>query len=131
VKVYVVDDDESVRHAIVRLLRSAGIVAQGFASAEEFLEADVPEKDSCLVSDIRLPGISGVDLKEEMDKRGNAMPVIFITGHDAEEMRRRARMPGVVAYFRKPVDAQALLDAIGFIEDGGPNDRRSRKSGVA
>ena len=114
VKVSVVDDDESVRYAIVRLLQSAGIVAHGFASAEAFLEADISAEDSCLVADIRLPGMSGVDLKEEMDKRGKAMPVIFITGYDEEGMRRRARMPGVVGYFRKPVDAQALLDAIAF-----------------
>ncbi len=119
-KVYVVDDDESVRLAILRLLKSAGILGQGFASAEEFLEADAPREGACMVADIRLPGMSGLDLKVEMDKTGIAIPVIFITGHDGEGMRRRAKMPGVAAYFRKPVDAQALLDAIAFIQNGMP-----------
>lgn len=119
-KVYVVDDDESVRRAIVRLLKSAGIAAQSFASAEEFLEADVPTGDACMVADVRLTGMSGLDLKEEMDKRGNAIPVIFITGHDAEGVRQQAKTLGAAAYFRKPVDAQALLDAISFIGHGMP-----------
>lgn len=118
--VYVVDDDESVRVAIMRLLKSARIAAQSFASAEEFLAADIDAKDSCVVADYWLSGMSGLDLKEEMGRRGDATPMILITGHDSEETRARSKNLGIAAYFRKPVDAQALLDAIAFTQEDKP-----------
>jgi FixJ family two-component response regulator len=110
--VYVVDDDESVRRALRRLLHSWGLRARTFASATEFLDSGSREEDACLIADIRMPGLGGLDLHRELLAKGSTIPVIFITAFDTAETREQAKALGAAGYFRKPVDDQALLDAI-------------------
>jgi FixJ family two-component response regulator len=110
--VYVVDDDASVCNALRRLLKSANYRVQTYGSAEEFRLADFKSNPGCLVLDIRLPGISGFELQEELQATGVRMPVIFITGHDRAGMEEQAMMLGATAYLRKPFDEEALLGAI-------------------
>jgi FixJ family two-component response regulator len=116
--VYVVDDDESVRRAIARLIRSAGIDVRVFASGEEFLEAAPPVEKACLVLDVRMPGMSGLELHQKLREQGLDIPVIFVTAYDSEEVRTQARIGGASACFRKPVDDSALLDAIAWAVSG-------------
>ena len=111
-KVYVIDDDESVRRAFGRLLRSASLDAETFSSAEEFLSSAKQDKNACILIDIRMPGLSGFDLQEKLTSEGIRIPVIAISAHDDEETREHARELGAVSFYRKPVDDQALLDAI-------------------
>ena len=110
--VYVVDDDESIRRALKRLLRSAGYHAVTFNSAEEFMEAASWREEGCLVLDIRLPGMTGLDLQEKLAASGAKYPVIFMTAHDNPQWRDRAKKAGAVAYLRKPFEEESLLDAI-------------------
>jgi len=109
---YLVDDDASVLKAMNRLFRAAGYVAETFASAEAFLKSPFQLKNAVLIVDIHMPGLSGLDLQLELTRDGIDIPVIFITAHDNAETREKARRAGAAAYFRKPVDARALLDAI-------------------
>ena len=109
---YVVDDDESVRRALKRLLRSAGLEVVTFASARDFLDSDYRRENVCLIVDIQMPGLSGLDLKRELLKAGSAIPVIFITAFDNAKVRKQARQLQAAGYFRKPVDDRALLDAV-------------------
>ena len=111
--VYIVDDDESFRAALERLMRSAGLTAQTFASAQEFLDSDIScDDDSCLITDVQMPGKTGLELQRELRETGKEFPVIFVTAHDTDEARSQTKKAGAVGYFRKPVDDQALLDAI-------------------
>jgi len=112
--VYMVDDDASVCNAVRRLLKSAQYRVLTFASAEEFRHADFESSPGCLLLDIRLPGISGFELQEELLASDVRMPVIFITGHDRAGMEERAMRLGATAYLRKPFDDEALLGAIGI-----------------
>jgi len=112
--VFVVDDDPSVLKAVDRLLRSAGLSVRTFDSPEACLAAGLPGCDSCLVVDYRMPGMTGFDLVRELRRRGADPPFIVISAHDDAEARRQARELGAAAYFRKPVDGQALLDAIAW-----------------
>ena len=110
--VYIVDDDASVRRALTRLLRSAGLEAAAFDSAEAFLQAGRQEQPGCLVLDVRLAGMTGLELLDQLTAAGIALPVIIITAHDDAQVRTRAARAGVVAYLRKPFDDHALLAAI-------------------
>ncbi len=110
--IYVVDDDASVCNAVRRLLRSAQYRVHTFGSAEEFRRADFKSCPGCLLLDIKLPGISGFDLQQELLASGVRMPVIFITGHDRAGMEEQAMKLGATAYLRKPFDEEALLGAI-------------------
>ncbi len=110
--VYIVDDDEPLCRAVCRLLRSAQYRVRTFASAEEFRQVDFRSLRGCLLLDIRLPGISGFELQEELLAKGMRMPVIFITGHDHAGMEKRARAMGGRDYLRKPFDDKVLLEAI-------------------
>jgi FixJ family two-component response regulator len=110
--VYIVDDDDSVRKAIKRLIRSAGMEAQAFASGDDFLKFRFRDQNACMVSDVRMPGMSGLEVNQKLVERGFKLPVIFITGFDDSKTRSQARETGAFGYFRKPVDDQALLDAI-------------------
>jgi FixJ family two-component response regulator len=110
--VYIVDDDDSVRGAIKRLIRSAGMEAQTFASGGDFLKSKFRDQKTCMVADVRMPGMSGLELYQKMVERGFKLPVIFITGFDTAEIRSQAKKSGAFGYFLKPVDDQALLDAI-------------------
>ena len=112
ITVYVVDDDASVRRALKRLLISVGYYALTFASAEAFLEFAPEAGDGCLVLDIRLPGMTGFDLREKLVSRGTQYPVIIMTAYDNPRWRERAEKAGVIAYLRKPFGEQSLLDAI-------------------
>jgi len=110
--VYIVDDDDEVLRAIKRLLRSAGLKAQTFASGDDFLKSKFRDQNACMIADIRMPGMSGLELYQELLGKGFKLPVIFITGFDDAKARSQAKSFGAIGYFRKPVDDQALLDAI-------------------
>jgi len=117
--IYVADDDESIRRALKRLLRSVGHRAVTFESAEAFMDS-VPEGgEGCLVLDIHLPGMTGLDLHEKLSAEGAQYPVIFMTAHDNPQWRQRAKEVGAVAYLRKPFDEQSLLDAIQLARSKG------------
>lgn len=112
--VYIIDDDTSVRTALERLLISAGIRSQTFASADEFLKAGTPSEGSCVITDVKMHGMTGPELQRKVRESGAHVSFIFVTAYDTEEVRSQAKKDGAVAYFRKPVDDQALLDAIGW-----------------
>ena len=110
--VWVIDDDESVRKALSRLIQSVGLDVQTFPSAQAFLAEDLQEGASCLVLDVRMPGLSGLDLLEELRQAGLETPVIFITGHGDVPLSVRAMKAGAVDFLEKPFNDQQLLDAI-------------------
>lgn len=110
--VYVLDDDRSVREAIESLIRSVGMTVKTFASAQEFKSISRPNVPSCLVLDVRMPGLSGLDLQRELVDGGMRIPVIFITGHGDIPMSVRAMKAGAVEFLTKPFRDQDLLDAI-------------------
>jgi FixJ family two-component response regulator len=110
--VFVVDDDPSVRRAIQRLVESVGLQVQLFGSAQEFLRSKRPNASSCLVLDIRLPGISGLDFQRELADANIHIPIIFITAHADIPMTVRAMKAGAVEFLTKPFRDQDLLDAI-------------------
>jgi FixJ family two-component response regulator len=112
ITVYIVDDDESMRKALKRLLKAAGYDALAFASAEDFLDSTSGRGGGCLVLDIRLPGITGLDLQEKLASGGAKYAVIFMTAHDNPQWQERARKAGAVAYLKKPFNEHSLLDAI-------------------
>lgn len=111
-KVYVVDDSPSVRRAMSRLLKSVGMQVEVFSSAGEFLEHDLPDAPTCVVLDIRMPRISGLDLQRELANRGLDVPIIFITGHGDINMAVKAMKDGAVDFLPKPVNDQDLISAI-------------------
>lgn len=110
--VYVIDDDQSVRDSLEDLLASVGLQAMVFSSAAEFLRAKRPDAPACIVLDIRMPGMSGLDFQDEMIRMGLKVPVIFITGHGDIQMSVRAMKAGAVEFLTKPFRDQDLLDAI-------------------
>jgi FixJ family two-component response regulator len=110
--IVVVDDDEAIRIAAESLIRSLGFRARTFASAEEFLSADILDKTSCLISDVYMPGISGLDLPDVLLARGQRMPIIFITAYLEERIEKRAQAVGAAGLFVKPFDGQRLADCI-------------------
>ena len=112
--IYVIDDDESVRKAFKRLLRSVNLEVETFASAEDFLKSQKPNKNSCIIIDIRMPGLTGFDLQRKLNDQEIRIPVIVISASDDAQIREQARELGAVAFFRKPIDDQALLDAISW-----------------
>lgn len=111
-KIYLIDDDASVRRALGRVMAVARLEWESYDSAEAFLASAKPESFGCIVADMTLSGMSGLDLKAILDARGVQLPFILLTAHDTEETRNAARSAGAAAYFRKPVDIEALLDAI-------------------
>ena len=110
--VFIIDDDEGVRDAIQELLNSVGLRAQCYATAEEFLCSKRPDGPSCLVLDVRLPGISGLDFQRELDSVGLMLPIIFITAHADIPMTVKAMKLGAVEFLTKPFREQDLLDAV-------------------
>jgi FixJ family two-component response regulator len=121
--VFVVDDDRSVRDGLRRLITSVGLAAEVFPSAQAFLRARRPDAPGCLVLDVRLPGLSGLDLQRELADSDAALPIIFLTGHGDIPMSVRAMKAGAVEFLTKPFREQDLLDAIrGAIE----RDRAAR-----
>jgi len=122
--VFVIDDDASMRDAVSRLLNAVGLTVQTFASAREFLAGRLPDVPGCVVLDVRLPGLSGLDLQREMVERGIHIPVIFITGHGDIPMSVQAMKAGAVEFLTKPFRDQDLLDAVRL---GIQLDRQGRK----
>jgi FixJ family two-component response regulator len=110
--VFVVDDDPAVRKALQRLFRSAGLQVETFAEAREFLAARRPDTPCCLVQDLRLPGISGLDLQEKLAAAHLDLPIIFLTGFGTVPESVRAMKGGAVEFLEKPVDKQTLLAAV-------------------
>lgn len=110
--VFVVDDDETVRKSLESLLRSAGLNVETFASAQEFLAVPRAAAPGCLVLDVRLPGLSGLELQERMAEAGVEIPIVFITGHGDIPMSVRAMKAGAVEFLTKPFSDQDLLDAV-------------------
>jgi FixJ family two-component response regulator len=110
--VFVVDDDLSVRRSTERLIRSAGLKVQTFTSAREFLKNPRPEGPACLVLDVRMPGLSGMDLQSELTQSGIHIPIIFITAHGDIPMSVRAMKAGAVEFLTKPFRSRSLLDAV-------------------
>jgi FixJ family two-component response regulator len=110
--VFVIDDDEAVRDALKRLLGSVGLTAETYASASEFLHSRRPDISSCLVLDVRLPGLSGLDFQSELAKQHIHLPIIFLTGHGDVPMSVKAMKAGAVEFLIKPFREQDLLDAV-------------------
>src|SRR6202047_50722 len=125
--VFVIDDDTSTRETLSSLIRSVGLRVQHFASAEEFLRCKRPDTDSCLVLDIRLRGMSGLDFQRKLADRGISIPIIFITGHGDIQMSVRAMKAGAVEFLTKPFRDQELLDAIHAAIE---RDRERRREAV-
>ena len=111
--VSVVDDDESVRESLPDLLREFGFAAEAFSSAEAFLASDVVSETSCLLLDIAMPGMSGPDLQQELTRRRQQIPIVFITAHGDTTVRPRLLARGAVECLFKPFSEAALLDAVG------------------
>ena len=110
--VFVVDDDRSVREGLVDMIESLGMQAKAFTSAQQFLQHKRPDTPACLVLDVRLPGLSGLDLQRQLGQSGQPIPIIFITGHGDIPMSVRAMKEGAVEFLTKPFRDQDLLDAI-------------------
>jgi FixJ family two-component response regulator len=121
--VFVVDDDAPMRESLKNLIRSVGLRAEFFASAQEFLRSKRPDVPSCLVLDVRLPGLSGLDLQRRTSEAGLEIPIIFITGHGDIPMTVRAMKAGAVEFLTKPFRDQDLLDAI---QQALERDRKAR-----
>lgn len=110
--IYLIDDDASVRRALGRVMALARLEWESYESAEAFLASARLAGSGCIVADLTLPGMSGLDLKARLDAKGVQLPFILLTAHETAESRSAARSAGAAAYFRKPVDIEALLDAI-------------------
>jgi FixJ family two-component response regulator len=110
--VAVVDDDESFRGALQRLLKSAGFPVRSFASAEDFLKSGKQHETGCLIADIRMPGMSGLDLQAKLNADHFPIPTIFISAHGDEKMRLQAMRGGAVKFFAKPFDDAILLESV-------------------
>jgi len=108
----VVDDDDSVRESLRGLIRSVGFAVKVFASAEEFLNSDHLRNTDCLILDVRMPGMNGLELQRQLAATNRKIPVIFITAHGDDEVRSRALNGGAVDYLLKPFSEEALLNAI-------------------
>ena len=109
---FVVDDDALIRNSLQQLFKSVGLKADTFSTADAFLKLDLPTKHVCLILDIQMPGMSGLDLQNELAKRGISIPIIFITGQGTESMKNRAIKAGAAGFLYKPFDDQELLDAV-------------------
>ena len=106
----IVDDDKSVREATKRLVRSLGYVAVAYASADEFLQSKRVDETRCLITDMRMPGLSGVELQNLLIEQGRRIPMIFITAFIVEGIRKQAMRAGAVGFLSKPFDEQCLID---------------------
>jgi RNA polymerase sigma factor (sigma-70 family) len=122
--VFIIDDDAAVRASIQDLLQSLGLRSESFATAEEFLKSKRPEGPSCLVLDVRLPGLNGLDFQRRLADAGVQIPIIFITGHGDIPMTVKAMKSGAVEFLTKPFRDQDLLDAI---HQGLDRDRATRR----
>jgi FixJ family two-component response regulator len=122
--VFIIDDDAGVRTSIQGLLKSAGLRSEAFETTQEFFRRERPDGPCCLVLDVRLPGMSGLDFQDELARAGVQIPIIFITGHGDIPMTVKAMRSGAVEFLAKPFDDNALLDAIRHALD---QDRVTRR----
>jgi FixJ family two-component response regulator len=125
--VFVIDDDALLRDALSRLFRSIGLQVVTFASAPEFLNHKLPPNPSCLVLDVRLPGLSGIDFQSELAKANIDIPIVFMTGHGDIPMSVRAMKAGAIEFLPKPFRDQNMLDAV---QEGLARDRARRKFAI-
>jgi len=128
--VFVLDDDPLVRESVADLLNSAGFMVRTFGSASEFFRGERPDVPACLILDVELPDISGLDLQKELAKSGIEMPIIFLTGHGDIPMSVRAMKAGAVEFLTKPFGREELLDAIkeALLRDGEVRKQRAESS---
>ena len=112
VVVSIVDDDVSVRRSTLRLLRCSGFRVEAFASAEEFLDSKSAAKTACLILDLRMPGMNGLELQRRLAQNGNGIPILFLSSHASEVDEHSALRAGAVRFLHKPISKEALLDAI-------------------
>jgi FixJ family two-component response regulator len=110
--VAIVDDDDSMRSALDGLLKAVGFPARAFASAEEFLKSGDQHQTSCLIADIRMPGMSGLELQAQLNAERCRIPIIFITAHGDAKMRMQALRAGAVEFLSKPFDEEVLLESV-------------------
>ena len=122
--VFVIDDDEDLRDGLSNLLRSVGLQVRAFASAMDFLKSSLPDTPSCLVLDVRLPGVSGLDFQSELTRKNIGMPIIFMSAHGDIPMTVRAMKAGAVEFLPKPFHDQSMLDAV---HSALEKDRQRRK----
>ena len=123
--VFVIDDDDALREALSSLFRSVGLRVKAFASAFEFLQMKLPDEPTCLVLDVRLPGLSGLDFQAELAKANIDIPIVFMTGHGDIPMTVRAMKAGALEFLPKPFRDQDMLDAV---QAGLERDRSRRKT---
>jgi len=130
--VFVVDDDASVREALARLIRSAGLNVEAFASAEEFLKRPRPDAPGCLVLDVRLPDLSGLDLQRRMADANNELPIVFVTGHGDIPTTVRAMKAGAVEFLTKPLVEGDVLESIhrAIARDRAVRDHHAEAAGL-
>jgi FixJ family two-component response regulator len=114
----VVDDDEMLRESLPDLLREFGFAARAFSSGQDFLSSDYVDETRCLILDVAMPGMSGLDLQQELKRRGQTIPIIFITGQKDEDIRKQAFRQGAVKFLYKPFSDSDLLDAVNAAVDG-------------
>lgn len=110
--VAIVDDDRSVQSAVKDLMESAGLSARCFGSAEEFLEWNQRNQTACLVLDVRMPGMSGLELQARLNAEGSSIPIIFITAHGEAKMKMQAMTAGAAGFLSKPFDHEVLLEKV-------------------
>jgi FixJ family two-component response regulator len=122
--IYIIDDDASVCDSLNMLFNSAGMEVQIFDRAEDFLSSKVKEERSCIIADMKMKGLSGLDFQKQLAEKDIKIPVIFLTAFDTNENRQQAKRSGAVGYFRKPVDDQALLDTIKWALSGDSTTKR-------
>ena len=129
--VFVIDDDEDVRASIQRLLKTVGLHGEVFASAQDFLQRRMPENPSCLILDVRLPGMSGLEVQRKLIAVGTSIPIIFITAHADVDIAVRAMKLGAVEFLTKPYRPQELVDAVQQALQRDETTRRERSDVVA
>ena len=131
--VYVIDDDEGARHSLEFLIDCAGLKVRSFSSADAFLAAGPPLDRACVVSDVRMPGMSGVELVSELKRRGAAVPVIMITGHADVPLAIQAMRAGVADFIEKPFDDDAMLTSIraALAQQAGRDEAQAERDRIA
>jgi FixJ family two-component response regulator len=122
--VSIVDDDPSVRRSTRRLLRCSGLRAEAFATGEDFLLSEYVAETSCLILDVRMPGIDGLELQRRLSETGYRIPIVFLTARASDKEERQAWQAGAVNFLRKPIAKDALLDAIQAVLENSTNNRR-------
>lgn len=123
--IYVVDDEESVRKGFSLLLRSAGMTCRAFVSADQFLAEMGPQEEGCVLLDITMPRLTGLELQKELNRRSIHLPVIAVSARDDNETRLLARQLGARFFLRKPVDDQALIDAVQWVMGTDPSEPKA------